>query len=299
MSEVRRKLIFAILFLLSGAVPFALRAEQPLQNKPETKTGQRQIALEGQDNLRDLGGYQTTDGRTVKWGLIYRAGQLSTLSDADVVRLGELKIRTVIDFRGQSEVETRGKDRLPEGVRSISLPISAGSPPKTGKETSAPAASSVKGNDIMLDITRSIMLYQTDVYSALIRELAEPQNRPLLFHCTAGKDRTGVGSAIVLTLLGVPWETVREDYLLSNVYRKRENERDLNNIRNDIAKKQGIPPEQVDMSSYEPMFYVKPEYIDSAYQAVINKYGSMESYLRNGLGISDEIINRLRKELLE
>ena len=147
--------------------------------------------------------------------------------------------------------------------------------------------------------TQSIILNRTDVYAALIRELAEPPNRPLVFHCTAGKDRAGIGAAIVLTLLGVPWETVREDYVLSNYYRKDENERELKSIRDGIAGKQGIPPEKVDMTSFEAMFYVKPEYLDAARQGVIGKYGSMESYIREGLGISDEVVEKLRNELLE
>jgi protein-tyrosine phosphatase len=151
----------------------------------------------------------------------------------------------------------------------------------------------------MLQATRSIMINKTDVYSALIRELADPENRPLVFHCTAGKDRAGIGAAIVLTLLGVPWETVRNDYLLSNFYRKEENERELKNIRDNIAKQKGIFPEQVDMATYEGMFLVKPEYLEAARDEVVRRYGSMDAYLRKGLGISDEMIDKLRNELLE
>ena len=181
----------------------------------------------------------------------------------------------------------------------MGCPIDVMNLPKEEEEESAAADSSSGRTDFMLQATRSIMLHCTDVYTALVRELAEAKNRPLVFHCTAGKDRAGVGSAIVLTLLGVPWETVREDYLLSNFYRKDENERELGKMRLDMAEKQGIPPEQVDMTNFESMFFVKPEYIDSARDAVIRKYGSMESYLRKGLGISDGMITELRKELLE
>jgi protein-tyrosine phosphatase len=296
MFEFRRRLIFAFLFVLSCTMLSALQAEQALQERAEVKDGERQIKLEGQGNFRDLGGYRTADGKAVKWGLIYRTGQLNKLTDADVAKLKELKIRTVIDFRGTAEAESRGKDRLPDGIRSISLPIDPGSLPK---EEPAPADSTSGRTDLMLQITRSIMVNRTDVYATLIRELADAQNRPLVLHCTAGKDRTGVGSAIVLSLLGVPWETVREDYLLSNYYRREENERDLKNIREDIAKKQGIPPEKVDTTSYESMFLVKPEYIDAAHDEVLRRYGSMDSYLRKGLGISDEMINKLRNELLK
>jgi protein-tyrosine phosphatase len=304
--KTRRRLIFAFLILLVGATPFAFRAIRThYYGNYEIKGHQRHIRLDGQDNFRDLGGYQTSDGRTVKWGQIYRAGQLSKLSRTDISRLRSLKICTVIDFRGQSEVEKRGTDLLPEGVRRISLPIaikSDGSAKKEKEEKSSSSDSpdsSVSGKELMRKMTRSIMLDRPDVYSAMIRELIVSQNRPLLFHCTAGKDRTGVGAAIILTLLGVPWETVREDYLLSNVYRKKENERDLKDIRKDIAKKKGIPAAKVDMSTYEALYYVEAEYLDAAYQEVISTYGSMESYLQNALGISDEMISKLQNELLE
>jgi protein-tyrosine phosphatase len=295
MSKEQRYLFFIFLWFVSGALAFALEAQQKSQGMPGN-AHERHVRLEGQANFRDLGGYRTEDGRTVKWGLIYRSGQLSKLTDADIARIQELKIRTVVDLRGPSEIE-RGKDRLPEGVRDVSYPIDIAKLPRTDGST-APASATPSENS-MLQATQSIMLNRTDVYSALIRELAMPQNRPLVFHCTAGKDRAGVGAAIILSLLGVPWETVREDYLLSNIYRKEENERDLKNIRNEIAKKKGISPEQVDMTNYEPMYYVKPEYIDSALQEVISKYGSMEAFLRKGLGVSDELIQRLRSELLE
>jgi protein-tyrosine phosphatase len=298
MLMLRKKSFFILLLIAFSASPFACQSKQAVKELPEIKEHERQVKLDGQANFRDLGGYSTTDGRSVKWGLIYRAGQLNELSDADLSKLKELDIRTVIDLRGTSEAESRGKDRLPDGVRNMSYPIDVMSLPKEEEESIA-TDSSFGRPDFMLQATRLIMIHRTDVYAALIRELAAPENRPLVFHCTAGKDRAGIGAAIVLTLLGVPWETVREDYLLSNFYRRDENERELGKMREDIAKKQGIPAEQVDMTAYESMYLVKPEYIDAARDAVIRKYGSMESYLHQGLGISEEMISQLRNELLE
>ncbi len=296
---IQRTLLFAALTLTLTAGTFAVPPRQAVGEKAQTAERERHVKLEGQPNFRDLGGYRTTDGRTVKWGLIYRAGQLSELTDADLAVLKKLGIRTVVDLRGAAEAESRGKDRLPEGVRGVSYPIDVMSLPQEEPEEVASSGSDGGRPNYMLQATRSIMLYRTDVYAALIRELAEPANRPLVFHCTAGKDRAGIGSAIILTLLGVPWDTVREDYLLSNFYRREENARELKKMREDIAKKQGIPPEKVDVTPFEAMFLVRPEYIDAARDGVIRKYGSMESYFREGLGISDEMARRLRNELLE
>ena len=295
MFMIRKKLLFACFIFSFCAAPFTCQSQQAVQEKNEKTEKERHIKLEGQPNFRDLGGYQTTDGRTVKWGLIYRSGQLNQLTDEDLSILKKLQIRTVVDLRGTAEAESRGKDRLPDGVRNVSYPIDVTSLPPEEKEESA----SPGQTDFMLRATRSIMIHRTDVYASLIRDLADPANRPLVFHCTAGKDRAGIGSAIVLTLLGVPWETVKTDYLLSNFYRKEENERELLKMRENMAQKQGIPPEKVDLTAFEAMFLVKPEYLDAAHDAVIRKYGSMDSYLRQGLGISDEMIQKLRSELLE
>jgi protein-tyrosine phosphatase len=290
---MKSKTFICLLLLSLIAAPMTLQAQQATQLPSASEKLERQIKLEGQNNFRDLGGYRTKDGRAVKHGLIYRSGQLNKLTDADISKLEKLGIHTVIDFRGIAETEKRGKDKLPEGVHSLSLPIDFDSLPKDEEDTSAGPA------DFMLQATRSIMVHRTDVYATLIKELAEPENRPLVFHCTAGKDRTGVGAAIVLTLLGVPWETVREDYLLSNFYRREQNERDFAKIREYEAKRLSLPPDQVNMKPYEGLLLVKPEYIDAAHDAVIRKYGSMEAYLKKGLGISKGTIRKLRKELLE
>jgi protein-tyrosine phosphatase len=299
MSKKRIHFLSIFVLLAVNALLFAGRPEQAPQGRKEAPAHERHIKLEGQANFRDLGGYRTTDGRTVKWGVVYRSGQLSKLSDADLSKLKKLQIHSVIDLRGPSEVESRGKDRLPEGARGMSYPIDMTVLMKMMREEPGSPASPASSTDIMPQATRAIILYRPEVFASLIRDLAEPKNRPLLFHCTAGKDRAGVSAAIVLTLLGVPWETVREDYLLSNVYPKEEVEKELKNMRESIAKQKGIAPEQVDMSGYQAMYFVKPEYLDAAYQGVIGKYGSMETYIRESLGISDELVKQLRSELLE
>ncbi|MDR1728040.1 MAG: tyrosine-protein phosphatase [Acidobacteriota bacterium] len=305
MFEICGKWLLVGLFLPIALMPAACTAKKTAHVEVGQQTGaddsQRQVKLDGQDNFRDLGGYRTADGRHVKWGQVYRAGQLSKLSDADVARLEKLGVRTVIDFRGEDELESRGLDRLPRGVRFLHQPIGLGSLLRVERQ----AAASPGGGDAapgavsMQLMAERIMLEHTGEYATLVRELAAAQNRPLVFHCTAGKDRTGVGGAVVLTLLGVPWETVREDYLLSNFYRREENRRDLENLRANIAKGRGVAPEEVDVKPYERMYLVDGAYIDAARAAAVERYGSMENYIREGLDIDDGTVARLRAELLE
>ncbi|MDQ1228632.1 tyrosine-protein phosphatase [Sphingomonas sp. SORGH_AS_0879] len=176
---------------------------------------QRVLPLQGGRNFRDLGGYRTLDGRTVKWGLLYRSGQMHDLTPADYAYLQKLGIRTVCDFRDTRE--------------------------RTGEPTNWPAGQKPKvlSDDYALDMSgmmlpgdpstwthEQVVAAMTATYPKLLdqfrgqyrRMFAEllAGNAPLAFHCTAGKDRTGVAAALLLSALGVPRATVIEDYLLSN-----------------------------------------------------------------------------------
>ena len=214
----------------------------PGERKQETPAD-RHVVLDGQPNFRDLGGYKTTDGRTVKWGQIYRSGELPRLSDVDVARLKGLGIRTVVNFLTPLETEARGVDRLPNGVREVSQPISGGAGGGLAKVVSEARQTgdfSEVPVELNAEIHRLIVQEAREQYATLLREVADASNRPLVFHCSHGVHRTGTAAAILLAALGVPWETVREDYLLSNEYRKEEIEKRLTQLQQLAAKNQGI-----------------------------------------------------------
>ena len=207
--------------LLSGC-------DQPSTDSADTTVAHtRHIALDGQTNFRDLGGYATTDGHTVKWGEVYRSGELHALSEADVQKLSDLGIQTVASFLIQNEIDARGADRVPEGVTEIHIPIDGAlglgdvvneliDARKTGDFSKVPA-------EVNPDIHRATISSTHEQYAALLNALAAPDALPMVFHCSHGVHRTGTGAAILLSALGVPWETVRGDYLLSNSYRAEEN----------------------------------------------------------------------------
>jgi protein-tyrosine phosphatase len=269
---------------------------------PQQTAPERHVALDGQANFRDLGGYQTIDGRTVKWGEVYRSGELPRLSDEDVTKLEDLDIRTVVSFLTEKEVAARGPDRLPANTVEVALPMEAGNlgdltavvneARKTGDFSQVPP-------DINPDIHRRLMVEAGEYYAALLREIADPASRPLVFHCSHGIHRTGTATAILLSALGVPWETVREDYLLSNTYRQEEIEHRLNQLRDLYAETNGIPSEDVDTTNMDAFYILQPAYIDAALEQAVEDYGSMEAYIREGLGITDEEVEQLKSQLLE
>jgi protein-tyrosine phosphatase len=268
----------------------------------EEATRERHVSLEGQSNFRDLGGYETADGGRVKWGQVYRSGKMPGLTDADVERLDDLALRTVITFLVPGEIERYGADRLPVGVTEVRLPITgeraeelsleAGRAIRSGDFSSLPADLNPEFHGLLLEDGR-------EEYAAVLRQLGDPSNRPLVYHCSHGVHRTGTATAILLSALGVPWETIREDYLLSNEYRAEEIEAELDRIRQKVASDRGIPPEEVDMTNVEAFYRLEGHYIDAALERAVEEYGSMEGYIRDGLGITDEEIDRLRTELLE
>jgi protein-tyrosine phosphatase len=276
------------------------RQEPPPPAESSAQAVEHHVPLDGQSNFRDLGGYKTADGKTVKPGVVYRSGELHKLTDEDVERLEDLGIRTVVNFLLPEEIAAAGPDRLPAGATEVSLPIQVRKDVvidliearKTGDFSNVPASL----ND---EIHKVLAMEAMDEYAALLRKIADPANRPLAFHCSHGIHRTGTGAAILLNLLGVPWETVREDYLLSNPCRADEVQKRLAQLKEAAAKNQSIEPDQVDMTNIEAFYILRGSYIDAAHDAIIEQYGSIEAYAREGLGLTDLEIQELKAELLE
>jgi len=259
----------------------------------------RHVPLAGQPNFRDLGGYSASDERTVKWGVVYRSGELSQLTDDDVGKLGGLGIKTVVDLRSPQEVSARGEGRLPPGVRAEPMPIASSDIFTRLIPMFLKGDFSQMPPDLLDKVNRVLVRDFTEQYAGLLRALSDSGNRPLVFHCTQGKDRAGFGAAMVLTALGVPWETVVEDYLLSNHYRKEENHKMLGMIRSFAANHGGPEAEEIALSRVEGLLYVKEQSLGAAHAEIIKRYGNTESFLIEGLGCSSESLEQLRDDLLE
>lgn len=276
--------------------------ETTITARVEPESPVRHIELEGEPNFRDLGGYETIEGQKVKWREVFRTGELGTLSDADVRKLEELDVRTVVNFLLPEEIERHGPDRVPAGVELIHDPITG----KRSSELSLAAQDAIStGNfdelpaEINLEIHAILMDEAKEQYARLLRTLADPNKRPLAFHCSHGVHRTGTATAILLSALGVPWETIRKDYVLTNDVRKEVTEETLSKLREKVSVTRNVDPDSVDMSNVEAFYILDAAYIDGALKAAEEQYGSMDAYIREGLGLSEAEISKLRSELLE
>lgn len=267
-----------------------------------TSVAEKHGVLTGQPNFRDLGGYETADGRRLKSGEVYRSGELSHLSDEDVAKLEELEIRTVVNFLLPEEIEKKGPDRLPPGAQEVPRPIQG----EQAGELTMMVTGAIQSAEfervppeLNPEFHRLLAVEGKEQYAALLRDVADPANRPLVYHCSHGVHRTGTASAILLSALGVPWETIREEYLLTNDYRAEEVEATLAKIRQMAAERKGVSPEAIDMTNVEAFYVLEGAYIDGTLDQAIAEHGSMEAYIRDGLGVTDQEIERLREELLQ
>lgn len=287
--------IVTTLFLLVGCEQYMDRSLK------DGLSHDRHVVLEGQSNFRDIGGYKTMDGRTVKRGQIYRTGELPRLTDEDVAILKKLDIRTVHNFLLEEEIKQRGEDRLPEGTVLVKNPIKTRADDLVTVllEARKTGDFSAVSPDLNREVHRILAMDGKEEYAAMIRDATDPAKRPLVYHCSHGVHRTGTATAILLSALGVPWETVRKDYLLSNTYRSEEIKRRIEQLTQEAAKTLNIPPEEVDTTNLVAFYVLEGNYIDATLEAIEKEYGSMDNYLSKALGLSQVELENLRNQLLE
>lgn len=241
----------------------------------------RAIALEGASNLRELGGWPAEDGRRVRPGLVWRSATLANLTEADAARVAALGLRTVCDLRGIREAEAR-PSRLPPGVERVHIPIE----PTVGASLrDLLQREQATGEDVVALLRRAYLDYTArflGVYRRLFELLLE-RRAPLLVHCSAGKDRTGVGAALLLTALGATRETVLADYRATDRLWRR-----------DHSLPEGTPRPLADA-----LLATHPELLEETLDQAIALHGSVPALLERGLGLDPPRLRALRDAYLE
>jgi protein-tyrosine phosphatase len=226
----------------------------------------RHLNLEGASNFRDLGGYPTIDGRTVRWRQIFRSNHLGHLTTADIDIVRGLGVRSAFDFRG---VEERAVAVC--GVADIavhSLPIEPTVVATLRAHLAAGSLSADHALEIMRESYRNYVRYNTHSFRELFAHLMEDR-APLVIHCTAGKDRTGFACALVLHALGVGDDIIAEDYLLTNRFYRRDRSSSTD-LPEDVRQAIGS---------------VEASFLAAGFDAVCADYGDLEGYFRDGLGL--------------
>jgi len=251
-------------------------------------SAKRKINLQGAVNFRDLGGYTTKDGHHVKWGKLYRSADMSKLTDTDLAELKKLNIAYDVDLRGTEESK-EAPDRINPNTDYILCP--AGSDEANNNLMKRLATAKGNQGDSLIVAYYSNTAPLAARYKPFFDKLLTmPDDKSLVFHCTAGKDRTGIGAALLLYSLGVPYNTLMSDYLASNYYRAAENQ---------TKTKQMVLFMHIDEGVAKDVLSVKKQYLDATFAAITKQYGSVDSFLLGPVGLDAAKISVLKKKFLQ
>jgi protein-tyrosine phosphatase len=262
-------------------------------NPDEAKREGRFVAgIKSIQNLRDIGGYVTENGQTVRWGRVYRGASLATLTPEDGKAILALGLKIVCDLRTPEEVAP-APDIIPDPalIEYLHLPVT--------QETSRLIRLRILlferhklGDTLIEAYTRVMVDSNARLVGDILRRVADEKNLPMLIHCSAGKDRTGVVVALLLRLLGVSEKIVIEDYSLSNLYYAYFRE-----ITGRIIRQ--LSYFGISEAEMSPLLMANPATMEAALRHIDANYGSIEAYLMNAAGLDAAAIAQIRANMLE
>jgi protein-tyrosine phosphatase len=246
----------------------------------------RAVKLQGAVNFRDIGGYATKDGKQVKWGKLYRSASINKLTSEDMNKVNGLSIATVVDFRGPIEVAS-APDKLPANAKYIQLQAGSESTGDTsGMRKMMQSASEFGLLKFYTDLTPFKARYQP-LFNQLLKTSTDSA---LLFHCSAGKDRTGIAAALILYALGVDEKKIMEDYTATNYYRSSENVyavpalSKMYGLSETVAKK---------------VMAADETYLSATFNTIRQQYGSVDKYLESVLDLDAAKRSALQEKYLQ
>ncbi|MEU8953110.1 tyrosine-protein phosphatase [Streptomyces sp. NPDC048518] len=266
------------------------------QQVPSTEVSEPELS--GVRNFRDVGGLPTVDGRHVRRGVLFRSGHLAHATASDAAFLASLGLHTVFDFRNAADQRLEGPDIALPGVRNVNLPLTD---PADGAEfwqmvrdgdldQLRGLLSEGKAAGRMETAYRTIIKERTAEHSKVLHALAE-DSVPALMHCAAGKDRAGLSIAVTLLAVGVERDAIEADYLESSASHRRYKVHRTDSSPNAMA------PEVLEL--LDPLFDARSEYLAAAFETIEQTWGDVDTYIAEGLRVSDATRERLRERLLD
>ena len=285
-------ILVGVIFFISGEKEIAsLERPIPANLSENLREDTRKLPFTGAHNFRDLGGYKTSDGKTVKWGKVYRSDNLHSLTDEDLKYMERLNLKSVVDFRSDEE-RNEEPDRLTPDMTPILLPIKFEPEGVTENLTRDLTFGNLDSSNLLRDFNIILVKEFTEEYKEFFRYIVDNGGEPFVLHCTAGKDRAGFGSAMILTVLGVPREKIIEDYLLTNTYVSDHVDRKL--LETELKTFF-----RADSDNLRKINLVEERYIQAAFDTIDSHWGGMDQYISEGLNLTEEDINKIKDYYLE
>ena len=266
---------------------------------PGIAAEERAVPLEGVLNTRDLGGLKTEDGRSVRTGQLIRSGEIDEISESSMQSLDNMGVSVIVDLRTTSEA-TAHPAQWPEGEGPVrhNFPVMENESQMIEDMRASIRSGKAKAEEtdaLFAGAFGYIATDYTDEYRDLFDVLlGQPEGEAVLYHCSGGKDRTGVATALVLTALGVTKEDIQADFMMSNTLKDADNKAEQ--IAAEVNSAQGT---SMTADAVWPSLGVRESYLDEFYDSVEERYGSVDGYLREGLGLTDEDLDTLRKRYLQ
>ncbi|UOE94837.1 tyrosine-protein phosphatase [Alkalihalobacillus sp. LMS39] len=254
---------------------------------------ERALSFQGIINFRDLGGYKTTNGYTTKWRRLFRSAELNGATNEDIVHISKSGIRHIIDLRNEEELEHKPNPTI-QGITQHHLPIMQGQFGEDLKKTNGlmfikQFMDNKQPGDFLSEAYKQF-IQSSKEYGQMFDTLL--LREPTLIHCAAGKDRTGIGAALILLALNVPKQTVMEDYLLTNDHftlSQLTKSKDFS-----FLEKMNINIDYIDA-----LVSARAEYLHAALKEIDVQFGGLDSYFQDALGLTPEKRSQLQNIYLE
>lgn len=253
---------------------------------------ERTIKLAGAINLRDFGGYTTTDGRMVRRDRLYRSGALAALTPEAKQAFSRLGVSLICDLRREDERAREPTPDFEHAPSRLEIPISPGSSASISRQSGTRSLSLGERIDFMVEINRDLARNHTASYARMFEALLSLEQGGFLVHCSAGKDRTGFGCALILHALGVDRDTVLEDYLFTNTAM------DFERYVQRLSKYYGAGDFDVSEEELIALVGVRAEYLTAAFEAIEAEFEGVEHYLEEAIGLDGAACEVLRQRFL-
>ncbi|SDJ33600.1 tyrosine-protein phosphatase [Chryseobacterium jejuense] len=254
--------------------------ETPEYGKNETE---KALTIKKVHNFRAVGNIKNTEGRALKEGMFYRSANLHKLKKKSFAQIEQLGITEIIDLRNSKEI-SQSPDQLPDRIAYKKYSAFEDEGDQLSQARKLVLKGKVNASDAdkrMIDFYREYVTENPEIIKTIITEIMESE-KPILYHCTAGKDRTGIVTALILTILKFDKETIYNEYLLSNNFRKPLVEKRLR-----LANNLHFLYPKMDLQVLEKLSWVEKRYLDAAFEEINKKYGSTDAYIQQVLGISE------------